>query len=314
MMENIKTPGMGVTTRIGCKNACSYCPQETLVRAYKTRSDVLEMSFDTFKKCLDKVPSKIPIYFAGMGEPWLNPECTNMVLYAYRQGHEIYVYTTLIGMNLSDVELLKTCSYECFMVHLPSDRGLENIKIDDEYLNMLGAIAKSGINVSYASHFGTVSLPVTLKIGSNVHIIPLNSRAANLKHMNIPLPNRKKGRIGCVRNLELFELLPNGDVALCCMDYGLKHVLGNLIAEDYNSLFTSPEFLKVKRGLADESLDILCRYCDGYSCDVDFSAKFYNRSLPRAVRRLKNMKDLKDILEFFRDCSLFLTNLIHKRY
>ena len=70
-----------ITTQIGCKNNCNYCPQETLVKAYKARSDVFEMSFDIFKKCLDKIPKTVRIDFSGMAEPWLNADCTKMVLY-----------------------------------------------------------------------------------------------------------------------------------------------------------------------------------------------------------------------------------------
>jgi hypothetical protein len=57
-------------------------------------------------------------------------------------------------------------------------------------------------------------------------------------------------------------LLPNGDVALCCCDWGLKHVLGNLFVSDYDDLIKSQEFLRLLKGLEDSSLDILCRYCE----------------------------------------------------
>ena len=32
-------------------------------------------------------------------------------------------------------------------------------------------------------------------------------------------------------------VLPNGDVLLCCMDYAMKHRIGNLIEGDYFSMF-----------------------------------------------------------------------------
>jgi radical SAM protein with 4Fe4S-binding SPASM domain len=31
-------------------------------------------------------------------------------------------------------------------------------------------------------------------------------------------------------------LLPNGDVVLCCMDYNLKHVIGNLLEQTYEEM------------------------------------------------------------------------------
>jgi len=31
-------------------------------------------------------------------------------------------------------------------------------------------------------------------------------------------------------------LLPNGDVSLCCMDYGLDHIIGNLHKQTYEDV------------------------------------------------------------------------------
>ena len=51
-------------------------------------------------------------------------------------------------------------------------------------------------------------------------------------------------------------LLPNGDVVLCCMDYDLKHIIGNLLTQTYEEIMQgkplqdlieineSPEFSK----------------------------------------------------------------------
>ena len=56
-------------------------------------------------------------------------------------------------------------------------------------------------------------------------------------------------------------LLPNGDVCLCCMDYGMDHVLGNLLHQDYDSLFTGEKFLEVKEKMKAQDSDIMCRVC-----------------------------------------------------
>jgi hypothetical protein len=51
-------------------------------------------------------------------------------------------------------------------------------------------------------------------------------------------------------------LLPNGDVYLCCMDYSLKHKLGNLLTTDYYDLF----------GLIDLRTSNMQYRCDGSIC------------------------------------------------
>lgn len=106
---------------------------------------------------------------------------------------------------------------------------------------------------------------------------------------NKPNPKRKRRVIGCAR-LHHNILLPNGDVVLCCTDFGMRHVLGNLLSQDYPSLFQSGEFLKVKRGQKDETLDILCRCCtDTTLHNVDLRAKIYNHFLP-SLRNLFKRK------------------------
>src|SRR5258708_151855 len=94
---------MQITTQVGCKNACSYCPQDKLVAAYPRKAS-RHMSFDVFKNCVDKLPSHVNIHFSGMSEPWQNPECTRMLLYAHRQGYKMRVFTTLAGMRREDFE------------------------------------------------------------------------------------------------------------------------------------------------------------------------------------------------------------------
>jgi hypothetical protein len=59
-------------------------------------------------------------------------------------------------------------------------------------------------------------------------------------------------------------LFPNGDVGLCCMDFGMKHIIGNLLTSDYYDLFESPELMRVrlenmKPGFSSASL---CKSCE----------------------------------------------------
>jgi len=128
---------MEITTVIGCPIRCRYCPQDKLIKAYTQRSNIFRMDFNTFKKCLDKIPSYIRIDFSGMAEPWINPECTKMVLYSYRRGFKIIINTTLVGMTLVDLELIKGIPFEEFVVHLPDKEGYTKIMISENYLAIL---------------------------------------------------------------------------------------------------------------------------------------------------------------------------------
>jgi len=92
-----------------------------------------------------------------------------------------------------------------------------------------------------------------------------------------PIPRRKRGVIACKR-FDSQVLLPNGDVVICCMDYGNKHVIGNLMTSSYESLFQSEEYNRLLRGFKEESIDTLCRTCDAYAVDVSLFAKIVNPS------------------------------------
>lgn len=49
---------------------------------------------------------------------------------------------------------------------------------------------------------------------------------------------------------------------LCCMDYGMKHVLGNLLQQSYEEIINGSEMQRLKCAInGDESIDLLCRGC-----------------------------------------------------
>lgn len=270
-MEEVQNniPIIEITTVIGCKIRCVYCPQNRLIRKYIKKSNITTMPFETFKNCLDKIPQQVDIHFSGMSEPWLNPECTNMVLHAHQKGHEIAVYTTTVGMSPKDVEKIRQIPFRAFSVHLPDKEQYSKITIDDNYLQTLETISKGSIrNIEYMT-MGTLPSEVRRLLKKRIAKTSMLSRAGNIEgKMDVPTPTKLKGPIRCRSCGDLLNhnvLLPNGDVLLCCMDYGMKHMLGNLISSDYTSLFNSEEFHKLQKGLNDDSLDILCRYCENAS-------------------------------------------------
>jgi hypothetical protein len=97
---------------------------------------------------------------------------------------------------------------------------------------------------------------------------------------------KRLGVINCNNALNLNALLPNGDVVLCCVDFSMQHVLGNLLVSDFESLFIGGEFLKVKEGLKAASLNTLCRYCED-TINVDFLARIYNPAM-LFIREMRN--------------------------
>lgn len=269
--KSTKFPVLEITTSIpikGCLVDCVFCPQRTLTSSYNGEKS---LTLDNFKKLMDKVPREITITFAGFTEPWLNRECTDMVLYARDKGHNVSVFTTGIGMDVDDVMRLKDVVYSSgpnsgFALHIPDNEGYSKHPITDKYLMVLETFKKVKDNIPnfYVVCMGTVHDRVK-HIFSEAYVQEMWSRAGNLnkeeflkpelfqlknKYRSIDNGNRQM-TCGCVEKLYHNVLLPNGDVSLCCMDYGMEHIIGNLYDQEYNDIIPK---LNSSFGI--------CRYCE----------------------------------------------------
>jgi len=231
---------MEITTIIACKVQCDFCPQELLIREYSSANKKENinygnpeiMSFETFKICLDKIPKSIPIAFSGYAEPFLNPECAKMILYAHDSGYKVQVYSTLVGLTLKDVDQFKHIPFKIFHVHLPDKEMFAKIAVNKNYQDVLKKLVASNIKNLRGMTMGTLHPKIKEILKPNILPDKMGDRAGNLKNMAIKF-ERKKGPLVCNRDskmslidrLDENVLLPNGDVALCCNDYGLQNIL-----------------------------------------------------------------------------------------
>ena len=255
-------PTLEITTVIpkkGCVVDCVFCPQEILKKSYD--DEMRFMSMDNFKKAIDKVPTNVRIIFSGFIEPFMNRHCSDMMVYAYEKGHPIAAFTTAVGMNLEDVEKIKHIPFDDgpnagFTLHLPDKEHLAKHPITKRYISVIKAIKEANFSSFYLMSMGDVHDEVE-KLGiwkkEDIHIPVMWSRAGNLKGEAQMKPelrrvmdrvrdaseynskNYKEGELtcGCIEDLYHNILLPNGDVSLCCMDYGLEHITGNLYEQSF---------------------------------------------------------------------------------
>lgn len=259
---------MEVTTVIGCSNNCAYCPQKKLIAAYSARGGPRVMSFDVFKECVNELPKDVIIMFSGMAEPFLNPACIEMVEYACRGGWRVSIFTTTVGMRSDTFSRLRELELLDFVVHLPSTSKDMAIDISSVYLKRIEE-SRDIFNVKYV-YFGELE-PVLAGIVSGKNVVRgrATSRADNLDLSGLDYVQVREGFRdrapsmcgSCGDELKQNILMPNGDVILCCMDYGMKHVLGNLLTQSYESLFEGMEYRGVVAGLACSSENILCANC-----------------------------------------------------
>jgi radical SAM protein with 4Fe4S-binding SPASM domain len=253
-----------ISTTAGCKVSCSYCPQELFALEHKKVSNDRWLSFDTFKLCLDTVPIDVDIHFSGYVEPFLNAECIQMIEHAYDKGHAIALYTTAVGLTLDHISVLEAMQFKKFMVHLPDDGTHMRVKVDEAYLAVIERLSKCSIpNLLYIDYYGIHPKVKELINEEKLVNRRLTSRAGNVSREFINDTPHIKGPIRCAANrLEKNVLLPNGDVALCCVDYGRKHILGNLTLESYDMLHQSEAFREVVKRMNSRKGDVLCRTCE----------------------------------------------------
>jgi len=272
-----------ITTTVlkkGCAVGCTVCPQTPLVESYMPGINDTHLSFEDFVTVLNKVPKTYRIDFAGYAEPFLNKDCSKMMQYAVSAGYKICCYTTLVGASLEDVEILASLpfskSYACPLhIHVPDKHGVMPIKVTKKYRKVLKTLLDKKLPFVSCMTMDSKGEPHPdiLDIVGNLKSWEPISRASNIDLEDQEEDSWKKenkrigGRITCkpMPKLNHSILMPNGDVQLCCMDYGLKHTLGNLLEQDHNSLFKSKEFKKVVSGMMVDSTidnDILCRNCE----------------------------------------------------
>jgi len=232
------------------------------------------MTFATFQECLQKVPNNIRIDFSGMSEPWLNLECTRMMEYAIQNNHPVAVYTTFLGASIADIHALSQWEIDPLVIHLPDDAGNSPIPLSRTYLAVIRwffqiiSDTPGWQNLRISCH-GRLHPTLLRLFGDEIEAIKipvvdyLSDRAGNLSSRTL-LHHRKEGPLTCSssgRALNHNILLPDGSVILCCMDYGMQHVLGNLVTQNYEDLFLGEEYHRLQAAIEESKSSILCRKC-----------------------------------------------------
>ena len=271
---------MEITTRMGCRIDCKYCPQKlTLSRYYKDnpkRETV--MTLENYKKFIDRIPTDVNIIFSGMCEPFLNEQCIDMVEYAVEKGHDVDMYTTLTGMTMEAYERMINTKIHYFVLHVADKDMNAKIPVNEEYLKKLDMVAENHKNgrfpittISVHGDFHPQIVDIMKKIPDVPVLREIYDRAGNLEDkegVTIMVEKPKMGKLACSKchghALDVNYLLPDGSVLMCPMDWGLDNILGNLNTSTYEELAEGPvkqAFRKrmLSNGEGDEGL--LCRHC-----------------------------------------------------
>ena len=267
------TNSVDLATNIGCKVQCKFCPQDVSMSNYAMKYDLdpitfgnpSVMSYSTFVKIIKKIPKNVTIRFSAFSEPFLNPECGKMMKHASDNGYNLELFSTLMGMTLDDVDLLKKINLKHFVIHLADNEKYAKITKKQHNETLKKIISLSIQNVFFMT-MGTISDETKNIIGMDVKPSVMVNWAG---HMEIGEKTKRiSGPIVCSMNRSKKNqdippiILPNGDALLCCKDWSMDYVLGNLINCNYEDLFQSKMYKEILRKMNSENEDILCRNCE----------------------------------------------------
>jgi MoaA/NifB/PqqE/SkfB family radical SAM enzyme len=157
------------------------------------------MSVETFKTLLEKVPTDVEIHFSGFSELFFHKDYMEILREATKK-HTVVIYTTTNGLKLSDLPELSKMTFKQFVIHEIKGARDIDFPFKVERVRVDNPISRGGNLWEIGEHQGSCQKQ--------------------------PYPEQFSQNV----------LLPNGDVYLCCMDYGLKHKLGNLFETNFNDL------------------------------------------------------------------------------
>lgn len=172
---------------------------------------------------------------------------------------------------MEQIEEIVTLPLQFVVLHVADKFKMANIDVTGDYYDkvklMVNAQKKNGerfVNMcnSQAEPYDEIKQLVQ---GKYEVFTEMTNRAGNLTDEKLIHNEIKHGKLACGnqgKELNSNVLLPDGTVVLCCMDYGLKHILGNIYNDSFYEIMNGKTKCCILEGMqGDESIDILCRNC-----------------------------------------------------
>ena len=242
-MNQWNLPLLAITTVKNCSVNCyPYCPQLKFREVYGDRGNIL--SYADFETALSHTPKEVTIGFEGFAEPFLNSRCMDMIELTKKEGHRIMLFSTFVGAKPDDIKRLRDVNLDWFCLHLPDDQGIAQIPLTDTYKETL------------AQAFRTLRIDDYSRMTST---FISNQRAGNCE--GAP-PHHVRGPFYCTKLVKPEPLmLPNCDLVLCCMDWTMRHVLGNLKKQTFDEITHSEIYKEIASNRWKMDGTTLCRSC-----------------------------------------------------
>ena len=299
MIDDLKLPksyfkSIEFTMQVGCSVGCNFCPQGIFVKNYK--SNIKSFTLETFKKALTNIKNSTieEVKFSGFSEPLENSDIYDCILEAYTQGFRVELITTLKNFSETGFKKIKDLPIKCHVSIQPPNlnnrKGLSDATAWNNVEQLLSLKPKCELVFGCLDNGLTQQNKNDLQnIENRLNIaIKYERYTTRAGYAGSVLKTNAHKKLVCKHNLGQVAL-PNGDLALCCMDFGLKHIVGNIFSEHYNDILNGEKLKSIVQiMLGQKEGEILCQTCEYAKVIPGFlSPKCY----VNARESFKNLRD-----------------------
>lgn len=253
-----------------CNHKCPFC----MVSSVKNKQ---LMSFDVFKKIIDKMTTVKEIGLFFMGESTLHPEINTFNNYCKAKNK--FTFLTTNGLLLKPLLQL-------------IDSQIDSIKISLNGYNEKTWIENTGVNSFDTVVYNVYSLYEYIKNTKSKTELSISSIFYNneeqykfikslppITHYYLPLYSQagdngydyNKGNIGIIgsesKSLPCWALFTqahikvNGDLCACCFGCNKKFIMGNILDTDFEKCWNNDKFVSIRRSHLLGKIPEVCSRC-----------------------------------------------------
>lgn len=275
-MEYLNTVSMELASK--CNLKCRMCSHPTNQR------EPGMMSMDDFKVIIQKLlKTNIRQLFLNMGEPFMNRAIFRMIAFAKRNGFSVFISTN--GLLLTDdhiINIIKTgvdglkfsiegttpAVYEGIRVGGKFDRLYKNVLRMKEIRDKSGS--RLPLRISTILMKGNENIVEFVKFWGpycdEIEYTAVTNHIGLVDNREVSLSESWHHRKACPQVVPYKEVnvLYNGDMVICCVDFHGKCVLGNLVDREFDDIWNSERMTEIRRkAYAGDTQDLdPCSVCD----------------------------------------------------
>jgi len=260
-----------------CNANCTICTRESLTRKLSI------MDIDLFKKIVDECEeNKVKtLHLHNFGEPLLDPLLGDRITYAKKAGMKLRIFSNFSVLNEKIARMLIDTGIDEIKISIDGNSKetyesiRKNLKFDKVVANVEMMLR---MRKEMNSQHPRLSV-VFVATDENKHEVPAFKKRWEGKVDKVLISSFhnwaggldkgeesfKERLMPCFRIWRTFTIMCDGRVALCCLDYNGKVVLGDVNKQTIKEIYHGPKLKKIQRQHLTWNYDKteMCLNCEG---------------------------------------------------